>query len=125
MDGLILFSEVARNLALPAIGVLGAWITLWQAMMTKRRAGFDLIAKAVNLYSADDPVRRLGAYALLIEAIGNGQSRGMASRMFGPYIIWETDVEVLRNCLRLAAGSSAIELVDWRLAMVSPDEGSS
>ena len=45
--------------------------------------------------------------------------------MFGPYIMRETDAEVLRNCLRLAAGSSVIELVEWRLAMVSPDEGSS
>jgi hypothetical protein len=125
MDGLIFLSEIARNITLPVVAILGALIAYWQAQMGKRRNGNDLVAKAAELVASANAKTKLAAYALLLEAISNSASREMASRLFLTYIGEEEDVEILQNLRRLTQGTTLSETVASRLKAVdlASDQG--
>ena len=118
MGGLIALSEIARNLALPVIAVLGAFIALWQAKMSKRKNGFDLVVKAGELYAIDNREKRLASYAALLEASFNTDSRQVATVLFSSYVSRESDLATLQALRDVASDATALKWIEARIASV-------
>ncbi|MBO0664120.1 hypothetical protein LQ948_15915 [Jiella sp. MQZ9-1] len=115
MDPLIGLSEVARNLALPAIGSFGVLIACWQALMARRKNGLDILAKSAELFAGADAGGKRAAFALLLDAAENRSTREMALPLLLHYISEEDDMDVLQSWRDLAEDRDLARYVTWQI----------